>query len=429
MTFAKKQLLSRKEFFSFRKDKDMDTNISKQLNNNSIDTRLDEIKELAYKASEEKPVELLADIYDKQLINKIPVSKNNYRNILIYGAGKLGYICMRLLQQDKNFSFKIIGFLDKNADNIKEFYGHKVFHTNDTSLDIDCRKNMLIVFALFLPYNDCDNLEQDLRKLGYEYFCNAMHNLGIFFSDKIIEATGRAYFADDSEQIIKTYNMLSDDHSRYVFHAVFRSHALFNYDIPTLSEGMSQYIDVDVPFRNNYQVFVDCGAYTGDTLITLVERHMVDLFIGFEPDNNNFAALVNTYDNLKKNAKNIKNAILLPMGVSDKNELTRFSGTGSSAKIDKNGENIIHSVRLDDVLKGYSNLMIKMDVEGAEASALNGAKRTIIEKKPDLAICVYHKVEDLWCIPTMLHDWVPEYKFYLRNHHPYTMETVLYATI
>lgn len=105
------------------------------------------------------------------------------------------------------------------------------------------------------------------------------------------------------------------------------------------------------------------------------------------------------------------------------------SGNGSSSSISDNGEQLAHIVSLDDVLITKDITMIKMDIEGAEIDALNGAKNTIQSLKPDLAICVYHKISDIWEIPLMLHKWVPEYKFYLRCHAGSTMETVLYATI
>ena len=57
-----------------------------------------------------------------------------------------------------------------------------------------------------------------------------------------------------------------------------------------------------------------------------------------------------------------------------------------------------------------------MDIEGAEQKALSGAKNIIMRDKPQLAICVYHKPNDIWEIPFMLKDWVPEYQLYLRHH-------------
>jgi hypothetical protein len=69
-----------------------------------------------------------------------------------------------------------------------------------------------------------------------------------------------------------------------------------------------------------------------------------------------------------------------------------------------------------------------MDIEGAELNALKGAERIIKEQKPKLAICIYHKPEDVWEIPNLLLDFVPDYKFYIR-HCTYSsfLDTVLYA--
>jgi hypothetical protein len=91
------------------------------------------------------------------------------------------------------------------------------------------------------------------------------------------------------------------------------------------------------------------------------------------------------------------------------------------------GEKVL-AVALDDVLTGFSPTFIKMDIEGAEISALRGGEKTIRRCLPDLAVCVYHRINHIWDIPLLLDDWRLGYKMYLRSYNPYTMETVLYAT-
>ena len=71
-----------------------------------------------------------------------------------------------------------------------------------------------------------------------------------------------------------------------------------------------------------------------------------------------------------------------------------------------------------------------MDIEGAEMDALKGAEQTSREQRPGLAICVYHRPEDLWNIPLYLHEICPDYRFYLRHHAScYVAETVCYGVV
>ena len=70
---------------------------------------------------------------------------------------------------------------------------------------------------------------------------------------------------------------------------------------------------------------------------------------------------------------------------------------------------------------------IKLDVEGSEYQALLGARKTIETYSPRLAVCIYHKPEDVWELPWLIHEMNPAYQFYIR-HYSYTeVETVLYA--
>lgn len=73
--------------------------------------------------------------------------------------------------------------------------------------------------------------------------------------------------------------------------------------------------------------------------------------------------------------------------------------------------------------------MIKMDVEGSEIKALNGASQTVREFKPRLAISAYHKPEDLWEIPHKLKSLNNNYKLFFGHHSPVQWESVFYASI
>ena len=71
---------------------------------------------------------------------------------------------------------------------------------------------------------------------------------------------------------------------------------------------------------------------------------------------------------------------------------------------------------------------IKMDIEGAEARALTGARGTIRRFRPRLAISAYHSLEDLVGLAGHVRDIEPCYRLYLDHHSIHAEETVLYAT-
>jgi FkbM family methyltransferase len=122
--------------------------------------------------------------------------------------------------------------------------------------------------------------------------------------------------------------------------------------------------------------------------------------------------------------------LVFPCGVHSQIEKFRFSIPGdapSAAKIDEMGNDIIQCVAIDDVLQGFNPTFIKMDIEGAELEALKGAKNTITEYHPQLAICVYHSLSDIWEIPLLIKSFYPGYRLYLRSYNYMGLETVLYA--
>ena len=79
------------------------------------------------------------------------------------------------------------------------------------------------------------------------------------------------------------------------------------------------------------------------------------------------------------------------------------------------------------MLGGLCTTYIVIDIEGAEHNALLGARQTIARWKPKMAVCVYHRREDLFDVPLLLKSFAPTYKFYLRHYTSNQTETVLYA--
>nr|WP_158810755.1 FkbM family methyltransferase [Beijerinckia sp. L45] len=103
-------------------------------------------------------------------------------------------------------------------------------------------------------------------------------------------------------------------------------------------------------------------------------------------------------------------------------------GEGASSHLDlEPSKTKVRVLALDDVLVGVRPTYIKLDIEGFEAEALRGAQKTIALCKPSLAVCIYHKPEDLWTLPELVMDLCPESDLYMRQHGHNGFDTVLYA--
>ena len=140
-----------------------------------------------------------------------------------------------------------------------------------------------------------------------------------------------------------------------------------------------------------------------------------------EPDRDNA-------DRIRDNKKISGKINVLERGLWDHSTILRFnSGKNENSTISEDGDIEIQTVSIDEIETPSPISFIKMDIEGSEGKALIGAKKTILKYKPKLAICAYHKPEDIVDLPLMVLDMIPDYKLYLR-HYSYTdTETVLYA--
>lgn len=168
--------------------------------------------------------------------------------------------------------------------------------------------------------------------------------------------------------------------------------------------------------------YVDGGAYNGDTYLELCSLVDVQSAYLFEPDASNFAQLTRQ---VVCTGSKIQ---CLPLGLADSYRILSFNGgSGEGAAILDSGTAHIAVTALDDVLAGCTVDFIKLDVEGAELQALQGALKLIQRSRPVLALSLYHRPEDLWELPLALSSICVDYRFYVRQHHFNSFESVLYA--
>ena len=224
-------------------------------------------------------------------------------------------------------------------------------------------------------------------------------------------------------ELEKFYLKLADEHSRNIMVAFIKAMISGN---PAALIGLNSK-DEDRYFPDFFhlskdEVFVDCGAYDGDTILPFINKTegSYSKIYAFEPDKQNI-------ENLKKNTAQFNSIEIIEKGCfSCKDTLCFKDGQGISSSIVSNGNFVIDVDAIDNVVSGKVSF-IKMDIEGSELEALKGAKKTIRSYLPRLAVSVYHRSNDLYTIPAYIHELNDSYKFYLRHYGMFSAELVLYA--
>lgn len=187
-----------------------------------------------------------------------------------------------------------------------------------------------------------------------------------------------------------------------------------------------QYFDKEIMKPCQEEVFVDGGCYDCSTDRLFIEwcGGNYKKIYAFEPDTNN-------YEKCKVAAKDIPNIELLNRGLWSKEDILRFAEDGNQGsrilETETQDETTVPVVAIDEVVANEKVTFIKMDVEGSELEALKGARRTIMEHHPKLAISIYHKPEDIWEIPGYIFSISSNYRFYIRHYQLSKNETILYA--
>jgi len=354
---------------------------------------------------------------------------------VLYGAGAEGLEFAKVLEFG---NIPPVCFCDKYKSGFEPNTGLNISNPNDL-LDKYKDANILISSSAYR-----EEIEGDLRELGvspdrilprrlllllllqcsqgvatYEKYLKRSHYLMLFnaLSDMVY---------NENSPLLKgcedTYNWLNDEKSKQVFIDYLKLCLIATPVIP--SPASMQYFDPVIDLQDN-EVFVDCGAYTGDTAEIFMRNtgNRYRYYYAFEPDESNF---VSASAFLSDKA----NAALIPKGLwSTDSSLNFKDGYTSSSGVCDDGESSVEVTSIDNYFADKHNIptIIKMDIEGSELEALKGAENTIREHKPKLAICIYHKPEDLYEIPAIIKSYREDYKLYIRHYTGTFSELVLYA--
>jgi FkbM family methyltransferase len=232
---------------------------------------------------------------------------------------------------------------------------------------------------------------------------------------------------DEKERIQRAFELLSDDASRIEFIGEVRWRLLGDFD--ELGEPVENeiYFPEDLRPLSRDEVFVDCGAFDGDTIRRVLARRpdFQGRIKALEPDPANFARLDRYVKSLPPALQ--QRMEIYPWAASSRREVLRFNATGTEAASLGSGSAQVQAVPLDELLADCRPTYIKMDTEGAELEAIRGAARTIAAHRPAMAICVYHRQNHLWEIPLLVDSCGGGYRFHLRPQLLEGWDLVCYA--
>ncbi len=366
-----------------------------------------------------------------KLFNELPDDEQKYTDLIkerfgiselnilnksaVFGTENLG---KKLLYKFRDLGIEISTFSDNNKNKWGNFIDGipiiepEELKNNPEQLVIIASKYVREIFAQLKSLGVKKVLPHYVLSVLFpEYFPNELHK-------KIIKDIYK-----DRRKIERVYNTLSESKSKELFLNILNFRiSLWPEDLPLYSSN--QYFPSFFPLEQE-ETYVDAGAFDGDTLRQFLNRQkgMFNKYIALEPDEQNYKKLLQSIPEIYK-----ERIFTYPVGAGAIKSKAFFCNYGrEDSMIADDGDNEIDIIPLDELLIDEKVTTIKIDVEGYEPQVLEGAKKIIKEKKPKLAVCVYHRPDHLWELPLQIISYNSNYKLYLRHYEPEIYGTVLYG--
>jgi len=341
--------------------------------------------------------------------------------VFIYGTGNVAGDVLNALTVR---GIPVSGFLDHHTDKTS-FHERKI--SKPEAIPAKKRHEASVIIGIHNRAANISAIIKNLDELGYQHIVTLIE-LYDTFHDLLGDRywlTRRSYYSSHFAEIESASSLWADDASRSLYSTLLRFRLSGKYTLLNQPNFENQYFPPDIPKWKQPIRFVDCGAFDGDTLRSFAEANIpIEALAAFEPDQNNFQKLAKYVQK-----EEIPNSFLWPCGVYSSSLQLKFSsGQGEASVISEEGTFIIQCIALDEAIPNFKPTLIKMDIEGAEIEALNGAQHIIQKYRPGLAISVYHFPAHIWEIPLLIKKMMPDaYRYFLRAHGFNDFDIVLYA--
>jgi FkbM family methyltransferase len=347
---------------------------------------------------------------DTKLFSNIFISNLNV-GVYIFGLNKYGVSIASWL--DKRH-INVIGYIDDYSKELT-FNNLPVYKSN-----IDFTGNAIINCVVEGRTIDVEKLIKKLNPL----FSGNYISLEYTFEGEVIPID----FLENTDSILENknsylniYSLLNDQQSKDEFRDLINFRLNRNiYYLKNFKYKINEQYFEDFVVLPASPIFIDGGGFDGSTSLEFINNHpYYEKIYYFEPTEPSM-------DSSKLNLINNNNIHFFLKGLWSHNTKLHFNvELGSANKISDVGRFTIDTISLDNIINSKVDF-IKLDIEGAEVEAINGAKNIIEKYKPKLAICIYHKQTDFINIPKIIMELNPDYKVYLRHYTQGVFETVMY---
>ncbi len=349
------------------------------------------------------------------------------KSLVLFGAGGLG---RKTLAGLRRLGIEPLAF----ADNNPSLWGIDVDGVKVLSLQDAAKKfSQNAAFVITIWKGEAVDTMAQRRQQLVSLNCSKVIPFGllywkypeVFLPYYALDLPHKAY--EQAAEVRKAFFLWADDASRHEYLAQLKWRMLMDFSEISLPVTHELYFPDDLTGVLPDTEFIDCGAYDGDTIRSLLRLHgnAIKRITSFEPDPSSFRKLKNFTLTLPDNLRG--RLVLHQLATGIRKGKARFDATGTEASAIGHGDLEVDCITLDEILAEDKPGYIKMDIEGSEIDALMGAQNIIRKNLPVLAISAYHRQDHVWRIPLMINSFSDQYRFFLRPHFVEGWDLVCYA--